>query len=102
MKNEKCILLIWQEVPEKTYLYFIPIAELDCDFEDALEAAHSHYINETGWEKNKGLNFLCQAVYDSERKVFDFEPGFLESFKIDFEKPVECNVVKVYQSGFFL
>jgi hypothetical protein len=102
-KSEKTVLLIWQEIPESTSLYFIPIDQLDCELEEALAEAHSHYVNEVDWDKNEGLKTLCQAVYEETEKVFDFEPGFLEKFKVNFDEPVwQCNVVRVYQSGFIL
>jgi hypothetical protein len=102
MSKEKCVLLIWQEIPESTALYFIPIEKLDNEFEEALAEAHSHYINEKDWVKNEGLKALSQAIDFDQKRVFDFNPGFLEEFRVHFEEPVwECNVLRVYVSGIF-
>jgi len=62
--SELKTLIIWNEIPEKVRLFLIPSKDIDREFLAHLESANYHFINESGWIKNKSLTFLFNYLFD--------------------------------------
>ncbi len=103
--KEKYVLLIWEEIPESTKFFLIPI-EIANDHAEYLEEAHNKFINSD--DENDGLNFLNMAVCEPGQKWDDDVPfkdcaGLFHEYLYDVTKPITgTNIKAVYLSGFVL
>lgn len=94
----KSVLLIWEEVPETTKLFVIPVEDVTADLKKALESAHGKHIN---GEDSEDVDALRDWLIDPAT-------GLCKQEK--YQKPVDCstggltnqNIVSVYLSGFYL
>lgn len=100
----KYVLLVWEEVPEKTVLFLLPQDKAK-EWEKFLVEAHNKLINAD--DMNDGLRFLNTAIASEDGTAEDgFEEylGVLSQYKWeDNNKPIlDKDIVAVYVSGFVL
>lgn len=99
------VLLIWEEVPEHTKMYLIPVNVAE-SYKQHLEEAHNKFINSN--EMNDGMRFLNMALLDEDENVADDEDfrehqGCFAEYEVDVDEPITgYNIVAVYLSGFML
>lgn len=107
---ETYVLLVWEEVPDDTRLYFIPQEEAN-KYENYLREAHNCFINVD--DMNDGLRFLNVALANPVHGVS--EPGFEQYLGIwhnydrytratnEGASPITNHTITaVYVSGFYL
>lgn len=101
-------LLIWEEIPEVTFLYLIPNDAIDTTLRSCLEGAHGQYINSVGWDKNQSLVALNEFLYEDTTTLYSGDDAAiannaLAQYKVDSDKPLTGVVIThVYRSGFLL
>lgn len=101
-------LLIWEEIPEVTYLYVIPNAAIDATLRSCLEGAHGQYVGAVGWDKNQSLVAFNEFLYnDTNTLISDDDAAIannaLAQYKVDSDKPLtDVVITHIYRSGFFL
>jgi NADH:ubiquinone oxidoreductase subunit len=111
------ILLIWEEIPERTRLVLIPGSEWSEELRDVLRSVNAKYMNgtEMSAEESRNISILSNALctkaeyMDSEvdpRWNGKFVPyvwgGYEEEEETD-PKPIEGKIITaVYRTGWFL
>lgn len=92
-------LLIWEQVPDDTFLYLIPNNLAD-QYRHFLVEAHQHLINSS--EMNDGMKFLNTALSkENPEEGFEKYQGVLLHYKTQ-ERIEDKHITHVYLSGFVL
>lgn len=98
----KYTLLVWEVVPEDTFMYLIP-NDIATKYSHFLNNAHNKFINAN--DMAPGLNFLCYALSDERCNDLEYQKyqGIFMQYKHDIKNPiVNKTITHVYLSGFML
>lgn len=107
-------LLLWWEVPENLSYYMLPNDVLTDEQVLLLNDAHGHFVNGSNEDNaHIGMWFVYASVakaiykndYISEVQKYGIKAEWVsifEQYKVDALKPIEENITRVVQCGFFM
>ena len=98
--DDRKLLIIWEEVPENTYLYLVPW-EVYLENQKVIDGGAGHFVHH---EDDDGAVELYKLISTAEAGD-DSCIGTLDHYRLsdeDKRKPVSANIQKVVLSGFVL
>lgn len=92
--DETYTLLVWEEVPEKSFMFLIPNSVMITQYRVALKEAQSKYVNQD--DTNDGLMFVMESVCGDVKGIF-------KQYSVDMKVPITGKTItEVYHCGFIL